>query len=108
MKYLILICAIVCLSFFDREPQKVKAEPVDTIITKPQYIVEDTIKALLDSSTSLDTLDFDNFSPFVSFKAGHLFDKFHKNAVSFNSLNDSTFYLNYMKCIMMVGRTLIV
>ena len=54
-------------------------------------ITKDTLYTLLDKGIDFDTLEFDNWQPFLFFKSGNLLSNKEKNAILISCPNDKTY-----------------
>jgi len=92
MKFpVILIVILICLSC--KEENGIK-HPTQTVIKNDEernvvYKVRDTLENLLQKAISKDSVNFDNWSPFISFKSGDFISKEKKNAIIATMANDS-------------------
>lgn len=71
--------------------EKVGVQDTSVQVTNRKVIQLDTIPGLLDKALKTDTLQFDNWEPFLFFKSGNFLNKTEKNAVLVHRPTDTTY-----------------
>ena len=87
----IFICFFSCKK--DENNSEISEENLSLKNVSNELISKDTLSILLEKALKVDTLEFDNFEPFIYFKSGNILSKNEKNALAVNCTNDSTYQI---------------
>lgn len=85
----VLICFFSCKNG-EKNNLNTDRKKSQNLVSK-HIIYKDTLKFLLDKALKVDTLEFDNWKPFLYIKSGNILSGKEKNAIIVNCPTDSTY-----------------
>lgn len=95
--YTIFLSILIC--FFSCKKQEKNNLNIDIKNSKKlvskKNITRDTLKVFLEKALKVDTLEFDNWEPFLFIKSGYILSKKEKNAIIVFCPTDSTYEVEF-------------
>lgn len=93
--YLIFLSILFCFFSCKKEEKDNTNIKKSKNLVSQKKITKDTLKILLDRALKLDTLEFDNWEPFLFIKSGNILSKKEKNAIIVFCPTDSTYAVEF-------------